>query len=95
MRYYVVVKSSFKHTREECDSRWPMFFRCLIFSYDLVIFFRFFLRRGFIEINKQYLQDSVKERHKEHSVRNNEERERETQGSHNIHLCQIIWDRSD
>ena len=30
VRYYVFVKSSFKHTREECESK--MCFRCLIFN---------------------------------------------------------------
>ena len=29
-----------------------------------------FLRRRFIEINKQYIQDSRKERHTEHSEKN-------------------------
>ena len=37
----------------------------------------FFLRRRFININKQYIQDSRKERHKEHSENNNEERKRD------------------
>ena len=32
VRYYVFVRSSFKHTCEECDSKSPMCFRCLIFS---------------------------------------------------------------
>ena len=32
--------------------------------------FNFFLRRRSIEINKQYIQDSRKERHKEHSEKN-------------------------
>ena len=32
VRYYVFVKSSFKHTREECSPRGPMCFRCLIFN---------------------------------------------------------------
>ena len=36
----------------------------------------FFIRR-FIDINKQYIQDSRKERHKEHSENNNEERKRD------------------
>ena len=40
-------------------------------------FFLFFLRRRFIDINKQYIQDSRKERHKEHSENNNEERKRD------------------
>ena len=34
-------------------------------------------RRRFIYINKQYIQDSRKERHKEHSKNNNEERKRD------------------
>ena len=41
------------------------------------IFYYFFLRRRFIDINKQYIQDSRKERHKEHSENNNEERKRD------------------
>ena len=32
VRYYVFVKSSFKHTREECESKRAYVFRCLIFS---------------------------------------------------------------
>ena len=33
MRYNVFVKTSFKHTREECESkRAYVFYRCLIFS---------------------------------------------------------------
>ena len=36
-----------------------------------------FFRRRFIDINKQYTQDSRKERHKEHSENNNEERKRD------------------
>ena len=32
VRYYVFVKSSFKHTHEECESKGPMCFRCLIFN---------------------------------------------------------------
>ena len=32
MRYYVFVKSSFKHTREECEPKGTYVFRCLIFS---------------------------------------------------------------
>ena len=39
-------------------------------------FFSFF-RRIFFYINKQYIQDSRKERHKEHSENNNEERKRD------------------
>ena len=39
-------------------------------------FFNFF-RRRFIDINKQYIQYSRKERHKEHSGNNNEERKRD------------------
>ena len=35
MRYYVFVKSSFKHTREECESKRPMCFRCLLLLYGL------------------------------------------------------------
>ena len=31
------------------------------------------MRRRYIDINKQYIQDSRKERHKEHSENNNEE----------------------
>ena len=31
MRYYVFVKSSFKHTRKECESKRAYVFRCLIF----------------------------------------------------------------
>ena len=42
-----------------------------------IIDYLYFFRRGFIEINQQYLQDSRKERHKEHNERNNEERKRE------------------
>ena len=34
------------------------------------------MRRRFIDINKQYIQDSRKERHKEHSENTNEERKR-------------------
>ena len=34
------------------------------------------MRRRFIDINKQHIQDSGKERHKEHSENNNEERKR-------------------
>ena len=37
----------------------------------------FFLRRRFIDINKQYIQDSRKERRKKHSAKNNEERKRD------------------
>ena len=37
----------------------------------------FFWRRRFIVINKQYIQDSRKERYKEHSENNNEERKRD------------------
>ena len=36
-----------------------------------------FLRRGFIDNNKQYIQESRKERHKKHSEQNNEERKRD------------------
>ena len=37
MRYYVFVKSGFKHTREECGSKKAYVFRCLILVYqDLV-----------------------------------------------------------
>ena len=32
VRYYVFGKSSFKHTREECESKMTMCFRCLIVS---------------------------------------------------------------
>ena len=32
VRYYVFVKSSFKHTREDASLRGHMCFRCLIFS---------------------------------------------------------------
>ena len=32
VRYYVFVKSSFKHTREECESKRAYVFRCLIFN---------------------------------------------------------------
>ena len=32
MRYDGVVKSSFIHTREECESKRAYVFRCLIFS---------------------------------------------------------------
>ena len=32
MRYYVVVKIRFKHTREECESKRVYVFRCLQFS---------------------------------------------------------------
>ena len=35
------------------------------------------MRRRFIDINKQYIQASRKERHKEHSENNNEERKRD------------------
>ena len=40
-------------------------------------FYFYFFRRRFIDINKQYIQDSRKERHKEHSENNNEERKRD------------------
>ena len=37
MRYHIFVKSSLKHTREECESkRAYVFFRCLIVYQDLV-----------------------------------------------------------
>ena len=36
-----------------------------------------FFRRRFIDINKQYIQDSRKERHKKHSQENNKERKRD------------------
>ena len=54
------------------------------------------VKKKIIDINKQYIQDSRKERHKEHSENNNEERkrERQTRGSHSVPLCQIIWDGS-
>ena len=46
MRYYVFVKSSFKHTSEECKSKRAYVFRCLIFSLsgpcELLCFFVFF-----------------------------------------------------
>ena len=32
VRYYVFVKSSFKHTRVECESKRAMCLRCLIFN---------------------------------------------------------------
>ena len=32
VRYYVLVKNSFKHTREECESKRAMCFRCLLFN---------------------------------------------------------------
>ena len=32
MRYYVFVKCSFKHAREEYESKRSYVFRCLIFS---------------------------------------------------------------
>ena len=32
MRYYVFVKSSFKHACEECESKRAYVFRCLIFN---------------------------------------------------------------
>ena len=35
------------------------------------------MRRRFIDINNQYIQDSRKEGHKEHSENNNEERKRD------------------
>ena len=41
------------------------------------ILINFFWRRRFIDINKQYIQDSRKERHKKHSKKNNEERKRD------------------
>ena len=44
--------------------------RCSFFSF-------LFLRRNFIDINKQYIQDSRKERHKKHSEKNHEERKRD------------------
>ena len=48
-----------------------------------------------MELDKQYIQDSRKERHKEHSEKIMRKKERKTCDSHNIHVCQIIWDRSD
>ena len=30
--YYIVIKSSFKHAREDCESKRVYVFRCLIFS---------------------------------------------------------------
>ena len=36
-----------------------------------------FFRRRFIDINKQYIHDSRKERHKEHRENNNEERKKD------------------
>ena len=50
---------------------------CLSAAGKTVILFFIFLRRRFIDINKQYIQDSRKERHKEHSENNNEERKRD------------------
>ena len=45
VRYYVFVKSSFKHTSEECESKRAYVFRCLIFSlsgpYELLFLFCF------------------------------------------------------
>ena len=32
VRYYVFVKSSFKHTRKECEPKRAYVFRCLIFN---------------------------------------------------------------
>ena len=32
VRFYVFVESSFKHTREECESKRVYVFRCLIFN---------------------------------------------------------------
>ena len=32
VRYYVFVKSSFKHTCKECESKRAYVFRCLIFN---------------------------------------------------------------
>ena len=46
-----------------------------VFPVDMIIYL--FLRRIFIDINKQYIQDSRKERHKTHSEKNNEERKRD------------------
>ena len=40
--YYVGVKSSFQHAREEFKSREPMCFSCLIFNLRVVIFALFY-----------------------------------------------------
>ena len=69
----------------------------LVGHFTSLITILYFFRRRFIDINKQYIKDSRKDRHKKHSEINNEERkrERQTRGSHSVYLCQIIWDRSD
>ena len=43
----------------------------------ITILYIYFFWRRFIDINTQYIQDSGKERHKQHSENNNEERKRD------------------
>ena len=42
VRYYVFVKSSFKHTREECESKRAYVFRCLMFNLSGLVNCNFF-----------------------------------------------------